>query len=89
MLTNCEEIIEALGGTGEVAEYCGTTASTVSSWKARKSIPAERWLDLVDLARRRDVNGITLETLATLHSRLHSRRCRLCGGPLPIEKVHG
>jgi hypothetical protein len=78
---SCEPIIDALGGTSKVARACGTSVSTVSTWKARNSIPAERWLALADLARRRGVNGITLETLAELHSRHAPPGGELTGTP--------
>lgn len=69
MFETVDEIIDALGGTNKVAEARGLTPSTVSSWKARRSIPAERWLDLAQLARDLGVSGITVESLAVLHAR--------------------
>lgn len=70
MFATVDEIIDGLGGTGAVTEGLGLKhPSIVSSWRARKSIPGERWLGLADLARERGVNGITLEALASLHSK--------------------
>jgi len=69
MFATVDDIIDALGGTTRVAQALRLNKSVVSSWrgKARGSIPAERWLDLVALARDRGVNGITVESLAVLH----------------------
>lgn len=61
-----DRIVDALGGTVKVAKSCRVAKSTVSSWRER-GIPAERWLDLVDLARVLGVSWITLEVLAVMH----------------------
>lgn len=69
MFGSVGELIEALGGTGVVAGARQLTPSTVSSWRARGSIPAEHWRALVDLARERGVGDVTLEAFADLHAR--------------------
>lgn len=65
------EIIDALGGTKAVADALGLSLSTVSSWRTedRNSIPSGRWLAIVEMAQSLGVNGITLEGLATMHTR--------------------
>lgn len=70
MFETVDEIIDAVGGTGAVTEGLGLKyPSIVSSWRARKSIPGDRWFALADLARERGVEGVTVESLAALHSR--------------------
>lgn len=68
MFATVDDIIDALGGTGAVAQARGLTPSTVSSWRKRQSIPGDRWMDLAELARERGVAGVTVESLAALHS---------------------
>ena len=46
MLMSVDDIVCALGGTAAVAELCGVGSSTVSNWRARRRIPAERYLVL-------------------------------------------
>lgn len=63
-----DAIIDELGGTGAVADLLGVSASTVSSWRSRGSIPSEHWLSLA----RHSVaegKGISLELLAEAHAR--------------------
>jgi uncharacterized protein YjcR len=69
MVETVDAVVDALGGTGKVAEKRGLTPSTVSSWKARKSIPAEHWLGLVEMAQAEGVEAETLESLAALHAK--------------------
>lgn len=69
MFGSVDEIIDALGGTKAVAEAHGVNLSVVSSWRFRRSIPADRWRDIVALAEARGVEGLTFETLAVLHAK--------------------
>ena len=57
-------IIDALGGTGEVAERLALAPSIVSGWKSR-GIPGPRWASVVRLAAEREA-GVSLEVLAEL-----------------------
>lgn len=60
-------IIDALGGTGEVASALALSDSTVSSWRTRpRGIPAPRWAALVKRAAEIGRSDITLELLAEL-----------------------
>lgn len=58
-------VIDALGGTGKVAEELGLGAPTVSGWRER-GIPASRWPSLVKLASDKGVVDVTFESLAAL-----------------------
>ena len=69
MFDSVDRVIDALGGTNGVAEALGLNPSTVSSWRARGSIPADRWLDLAGLADGKCLGGLTVQTLAVLHSK--------------------
>lgn len=63
-------IIDALGGTGQVAAALSVSDSTVSGWKTRPGgIPAPHWVPLVRLAARRGRDDITLQKLARLAAR--------------------
>lgn len=63
-----DSIIDALGGTGAVAEALGQSDSTVSSWRLR-GIPAAHWSSVVSLAAEHNVADVTLELLAELAAR--------------------
>ena len=69
MLATVDEVIEALGGTGAVSDAKGLPASTVSSWRIRGSIPADRWHDILELAHLLGRHDITAELLTMLHAR--------------------
>lgn len=69
MFGSVDEIIDALGGTKAVAEAMGTNLSVVSSWRGRRSIPADRWFALVGLAADLGVPDLTFESLAVLHAK--------------------
>jgi hypothetical protein len=55
--------------TNALAAELGVDPSTVSKWKERESVPGEYWRGVVDFAVARGVNEITLERLASAHSR--------------------
>jgi hypothetical protein len=61
-------IIDALGGTGAVADALSDWKSTVSGWRKR-GIPSARWASIVRLANDKGESGITLEVLADLAER--------------------
>lgn len=63
-------IIDALGGTTQVAEALSLSKSTVSGWRERAGgIPAPNWAALVRLAGERGCGDVTLEVLAELAAR--------------------
>lgn len=63
-------IIDALGGTTQVAEALRLSKSTVSGWRERAGgIPAPHWAALVRLAGERGSSDVTLEALAAMHAR--------------------
>lgn len=66
MMGSVGQVIEALGGTGAVSAALGLPPSTVSSWRKRRSIPAQHWIGLVAIGEE---SGVSFETLALLHSR--------------------
>ena len=61
-------IIDALGGTVEVAAALSLAKSTVSGWRER-GIPYPHWAPLVRLAGERGRSEITVEALADLAAR--------------------
>jgi post-segregation antitoxin (ccd killing protein) len=62
------DLIDALGGHQQLARALRVPPGTVSSWKSRRAVPARVWTALVAHARKRQLEGIDLETLASLHS---------------------
>lgn len=63
-------IIDALGGTTQVAEALSLSKSTVSGWRERAGgIPAPHWASLVRLAAERGCEGVNLEILAGMAAR--------------------
>lgn len=63
-----DAIIDACGGTGEVADALSQSDSTVSGWRSR-GIPSPHWAGVVRLASRRGKSEITFEALAILAER--------------------
>lgn len=61
-------IIDACGGTGEVASALLQSDSTVSGWKSR-GIPSPHWPGVVQLAGDKGNSEITFEALAVLAAR--------------------
>lgn len=58
-----ENIIDAIGVTALQRAFGHANASTVSSWKQRRSIPVERWPRLIEVAKERGLADITIEAL--------------------------
>lgn len=56
MTTRCHtasEVIDAMGGTGKMAEWLGSTPQNVSNWRRQNRLPAKTFIALSDeLARR-------------------------------------
>jgi hypothetical protein len=69
-LTSFRSIIELWGPSRlELAsEFDGVSATQVSKWFQRDSIPAEYWSSLLDTSRARD-NGVTADLLTRLAAR--------------------
>lgn len=53
MLTTVDEVIDALGGTKMAAEAARVLPSAVSNWKARKTIPSDRYFAITASLRER------------------------------------
>lgn len=49
-----DDILERLGGDGEVAAFMRITAPAISNWKSR-GIPKGRWVDLIRMAEAKAV----------------------------------
>lgn len=69
MIRTVDDVIEAIGGTAAVAALLGIGKSTVSSWRARGSIPAEHWKAIVDRADEIECASVSLEALACMHAK--------------------
>ena len=64
------EIVDALaarlGGLTAVAAALKLPLTTLTSWRARNSIPSGYWSPLIALAQRSKVRGITFKRLSQL-----------------------
>lgn len=69
-LTSFRKIIELWGNSREAmaAELPGTTATQVSKWWQRDSVPPEYWSELLGTQRAIDA-GVTAEKLTSLAAR--------------------
>ena len=67
------DVIDALGGYRRLASAIGVPPTTVSAWKSRGSIPAHQWSKLVEQARQVRLNGVTLESLASLQKNIERK----------------
>ena len=54
-MKTASEIVDLLGGTGEVATACDCAPSSVTGWKDNNSIPRWRRKTLLQLAKRKGV----------------------------------
>jgi hypothetical protein len=63
-----DKIIDACGGTGEVAGALSQADSTVSGWRSR-GIPSPHWPRVVRLAAERGASVVSFEALANLAAR--------------------
>ena len=55
-MSYAERIVEKFGGTRPMAGLLGVPPSTVQSWKDAGVIPARRQGEVLDAARREDIN---------------------------------
>lgn len=59
-------IIELWPTLGALADDLGVGYESAKAYKRRDSIPPEHWETLVAAARRRQIEGVSLESLAAL-----------------------
>lgn len=62
------DFIDKLGGSTAVAAVLNVPATTVASWKSRKSIPVEHWAQLLGIARERGHADWDYAALVGLHT---------------------
>lgn len=61
------KIIDELGGSTVVAALLKIPATTtVASWKDRGVIPVQHWQALINFAKAKGVDGVTIESLAKI-----------------------
>lgn len=68
------ELIERFGGAAQMAAEIDVPANTIRQWAARDSIPAWCWQAIVEVAKRRAIDGVTLEVLADMAARSRPAR---------------
>lgn len=73
MYSSVAEVIDAIGGSTLSRRLGHQSASTVSSWKQRGSIPPEYWPEVISEAQSRGVDGVSADTLAEIHARQKGR----------------
>jgi hypothetical protein len=62
-------IIDRLGGSLTLAAKLGRPGGTVAAWKHRKRIPPDAWTEVVTLAKRERVHGITFRVMLGLYGK--------------------
>jgi len=68
MFTDAASLIDTFGGSAQAATKLGRPIGTVAAWKHRKAIPVEAWPDVISLATKEGVKGVTAERLLEIHS---------------------
>lgn len=68
------DIFDLLGGVAEVGRIIGKRAEHVGSMKARGSIPVVYWPDIIAAAKERGIDGITSESLTSVHATAMSHK---------------
>ena len=68
------ELIERFGGAAQMAAEIDVPANTIRQWAARDSIPAWCWQTIVEAAKRRAIELVTLEVLADMAARSRPAR---------------
>lgn len=63
LMKTVPDLIEAFGGTTEMAKLLKAPVGTVGAWKHRKSIPPDLFPEIVKLAKARKISGVSLESL--------------------------
>lgn len=67
------QVIEAFGGYGQAQLLFGVSRPALAEWEA-KGIPAKRWAQIAELAKRLEKPGLTIEVLSTVRpSKPHPR----------------
>lgn len=61
-----EDIFAAFGGPARYADAIGIKDFHAQTMRQRGSIPPAYWSDTVKAAQERDIEGVTLETLARI-----------------------
>lgn len=60
------DVIELWPTAVQMAAELGELEVTVRAWKRRKSIPADRWLRVIEAARQRGIKNLSLDLFAKL-----------------------
>jgi hypothetical protein len=56
-LSQTEHVIDALGGTGKVADLTGRSPQAVSNWRARPTFPPETFLILTEALKAKGMSA--------------------------------
>lgn len=67
-------LLAAWPSRDEVAADCGVDVGVVKQWLRRDRVPAEYWIDLIDAAARRGIQGVTCEALVRIAAQWRRRR---------------
>ena len=67
MIQSIPDIVDQIGVTA-LARALGKHVTTVSSWKARRSIPVEHWPRLLEISHEAQ-QELTLEALVSAHTK--------------------
>lgn len=61
------KLIDDLGGQTLIADFLGVPVGTVGAWRHRCYIAPWFWGRIVDLAKRRKLRGVSIDTLYAMH----------------------
>lgn len=68
-MQSVQDLIDRLGGSGEVARAIGKPIGTVASWRHRNMLPVEIWPSIIELAgSKQDVPGVDAQRLLAMHA---------------------
>jgi hypothetical protein len=69
MFSSFADVIDQWPSFAALSRDVGVPPVTARFWRYRNSIPAKQWHLVIDAARERGIEGVTLEVLADLASR--------------------
>lgn len=66
MITSFRDAIARWPSISDFAEDIGVSENTAKQMRTRNSIPAPYWLNAASAAKRREIDGVSIETFAAL-----------------------
>jgi hypothetical protein len=67
------EVVDRFGGDQRLADTLRVARVVVAAWKHRDSIPPAYWEQIIEVARARDMLGITMRSFVELAARVRKQ----------------